>query len=148
MEKLMEKSKHIREHRKVEIKVDINCGKCNSAILEAVTVIEGSEKKDKSILTVVGTMDPVCVASRLKKIKQKPVIISVGPPPKPPEPPKPPAAPEPPKPPEVPEPPKPPPPPPEQPKPVCNCKPMSPYCASCDVVSVTTYESGSGCTII
>ncbi|KAJ0244428.1 Heavy metal-associated isoprenylated plant protein 43 [Hirschfeldia incana] len=138
--------------KKVEIKVDINCGKCNSAILEAVTVIEGvnhiSLDEKKNILTVVGTMDPVCVASRLKKIKQKPVIISVGPPPKPPEPPKPPAAPEPPKPPEVPEPPKPPPPPPGQPKPVCNCKPMSPYCASCDVVSVTTYESGSGCTII
>ncbi|KAF8089646.1 hypothetical protein N665_0500s0012 [Sinapis alba] len=118
--------------KKVEIKVDINCGKCNSAILEAVTVIEGvnhiSLDEEKNILTVVRTMDPVCVASRLKKIKQKPVIISVGPPPKPPEPPKPPPA-------------------PEQPKPVCNCKPMSPYCASCDVVSVTTYESGSGCTI-
>ncbi|KAF2583671.1 hypothetical protein F2Q70_00037686 [Brassica cretica] len=123
--------------QKVEIKVDINCGKCNSAILEAVTVIEGvnhiSLDEEKNILTVVGTMDPVCVASRLKKIKQKPVIISVGPPPKPPEPPKP-----------------PPPPPPEKPMPVCNCKPMSPnpYCASCDVVSVTTYESGSGCTIV
>lgn len=78
-----------------------------------------------SILTVVGTMDPVCVATRLKKIKQKPVIISVGPPPKPPEPPKPPPTPEPPN---------------------HVCKP--PYCNSCDVVSVTTYESGSGCTIL
>ncbi|CAF1937991.1 unnamed protein product [Brassica oleracea var. botrytis] len=133
--------------KKVEIKVDINCGKCNNAILEAVTEIEGvnhiSLDEGKSVLTVVGTMDPVCVASRLRKIKQKPVIISVGPPPKPPEPPKPPV---------VPEPQKPPPPAPEPPKHVCKCKPMSPYpppyCARCDLVSVTTYESGSGCTIV
>ncbi|WZY74246.1 hypothetical protein YC2023_006486 [Brassica napus] len=42
----MEKPMEIGEHRlKVEIKVDINCGKCNSAILEAVTVIEGTKKK-------------------------------------------------------------------------------------------------------
>ncbi|CAA7015910.1 unnamed protein product [Microthlaspi erraticum] len=119
--------------KKVEIKVDINCGKCNSAIMETVTEIEGvnhiSLDEEKSILTVVGTMDPICVAGRLKKIKQKPVIISVGPPPKPPEPPKPLPAPEP-------------------PKPVCNCKPMDSYCGSCDIVSVTTYESGSGCTIV
>ncbi|KAF2545071.1 hypothetical protein F2Q70_00023926, partial [Brassica cretica] len=129
--------------QKVEIKVDINCGKCNNAILEAVTEIEGlnhiSLDEGKSVLTVVGTMDPVCVASRLRKIKQKPVIISVGPPPKPPEPPKPPV---------VPEPQKPPPPALEPPKHVCKCKPMSPYCARCDLVSVTTYESGSVCTIV
>lgn len=93
--------------------------------------------ENASILTVVGTMDPVCVAKRLKKIKQKPVIISVGPP-KPPEPPKPVPVPESPKPVPVPEP----------PKPVCKCNPMSPYCNSCDVVSVTTYETGSGCTIV
>jgi hypothetical protein len=31
--------------KKVEIKVDINCGKCNSAIMEAVTEIEGNERK-------------------------------------------------------------------------------------------------------
>ncbi|XP_010486068.1 PREDICTED: protein PYRICULARIA ORYZAE RESISTANCE 21-like [Camelina sativa] len=125
--------------KKVEIKVDINCGKCNSAIMEAATDIEGvnhvSLDEGKSVLTVVGTMDPVCVASRLKKIKQKPVIISVGPPPKPPEPPKPPA-PEKPKPPPTPEPPK------------HVCKPPPPNCNSCDVVSVTTYESGSGCNIL
>lgn len=80
-------------------------------------------------------MDPICVATRLKKIKQKPVIISVGPPPKPPEPAKPPPPPV--------APPKPPPPP---GIPNHLCKP--PYCNSCDVVSVTTYESGSGCTIL
>ncbi|VVA96628.1 unnamed protein product [Arabis nemorensis] len=115
--------------KKVEIKVDINCGKCNSAIMEAVTELEGvnhvSLDENASILTVVGTMDPICVAKRLKKIKQKPVIVSVGPP-KPPDPPKPVEV--------LPEPPKP--------------EPMPPYCNSCDVVSVTTYESGSGCTIL
>ncbi|KAL1211781.1 Heavy metal-associated isoprenylated plant protein 43 [Cardamine amara subsp. amara] len=69
-------------------------------------------------------MDPICVATRLKKIKQKPVIISVGPPKPPPPAPGPPG--------------------PEVPKHVCK----PPYCNNCDVVSITTYESGSGCTIL
>ncbi|KFK38003.1 hypothetical protein AALP_AA3G057800 [Arabis alpina] len=129
--------------KKVVIMVNIKCGKCNSAIMEAVTELEGvnhvSLDENASLLTVVGTMDPICVAKRLRKIKQKPVIVSVGPP-KPPEPPKPVVVP--------PEPPKPVVVPPEPPKPVCKCKPMPPYCNSCDVVSVTTYETGSGCTIV
>ncbi|KAG2272993.1 hypothetical protein Bca52824_067548 [Brassica carinata] len=109
--------------KKVEIKVDINCGKCNNAILEAVTEIEG--------------------VNHISLDEGRAYLPCVGPPPKPPEPPKPPV---------VPEPQKPPPPAPEPPKHVCKCKPMSPYpppyCARCDLVSVTTYESGSGCTIV
>ncbi|CAA7017190.1 unnamed protein product [Microthlaspi erraticum] len=113
--------------KKVEIKVDINCGKCKNAIMQAVTELEGVNQvaldQEKSLLTVVGTMDPVCVVGQLMKIKQKPVVVSVGPP-KPPEPKK---------------------------KPDCTlewCGPYHPYYTPRDVVSVTTYESGSGCTIM
>ncbi|XP_010546785.2 PREDICTED: protein PYRICULARIA ORYZAE RESISTANCE 21-like [Tarenaya hassleriana] len=115
----------------IEVKVDINCEKCKTAVMDAVTELQGVDKValdvEKSILTVVGTMDPVCVAMRLKKIKQKPVIVTIGPP-KPPEP-------------------KP------QPKPEpnkieCKCKPLPPYCNSCEFVTVNTYDTGSGCTIV
>lgn len=75
--------------------------------------------QEKSILTVVGTMDPVCVAEQLKKINKKPVVISVGPPKKP------------------------------DPKPDPKKDPCFPYYYyPCDMVSVNTYESGSGCTIV
>uniref|UniRef100_A0A1J3FIA5 HMA domain-containing protein n=1 Tax=Noccaea caerulescens TaxID=107243 RepID=A0A1J3FIA5_NOCCA len=111
--------------KKVEIKVDINCGKCKNAIMQAVTELEGVNQvaldQEKSLLTVVGTMDPVCVVGQLMKIKQKPVVVSVGPP-KPPEPKK-------------------------ETKPEW-CMPYHPYYTPCDVVSVNTYESGSGCTIM
>ncbi|CAN8255830.1 unnamed protein product [Cochlearia groenlandica] len=120
--------------KKIEIKVDINCEKCKNQIMQAVTELEGvnqvSLDQEKSLLTVVGTMDPVCVIEQLKKIKQKPVVVSVGPP-KPPEP-------------------KP------EPKPECKAewckpewgKPYLPYGHPYDVVAVNTYESGSGCTIV
>lgn len=74
--------------------------------------------QEKSILTVVGTMDPVCVAEQLKKINKKPVVISVGPPKKPDP----------------------------KPDPKDPCFPY--YYYPCDMVSVNTYESGSGCTIV
>ncbi|KAG5394484.1 hypothetical protein IGI04_024447 [Brassica rapa subsp. trilocularis] len=126
--------------QKVEMKVDINCGKCKNAIMQAVAEIEGVNQvvldEEKSLLTVVGTMDPICVAEKLRKIKQKPVVVNIGPP-KPPE-----AK--------------------TEPKPVC-CKPCPPYCPptycpppycppyynnNCDMVTVSTYSNGSGCTIV
>ncbi|XP_013593402.1 PREDICTED: uncharacterized protein LOC106301529 [Brassica oleracea var. oleracea] len=116
--------------KKVEMKVDINCGKCKNAIMQAVAEIEGVNQvvldEEKSLLTVVGTMDPICVAEKLRKIKQKPVVVNIGPP-KPPE-----AK--------------------TVPQPVC-CKPCPPYCPpyynnNCDMVTVSTYSKGSGCTIV
>lgn len=76
--------------------------------------------QEKGILTVVGTMDPVCVAEQLKKVKQNPVVISVGPPKKP------------------------------DPKPDPKKDPCFPYYyyTPRDMISVNTYESGSGCTIV
>ncbi|KAL0738666.1 hypothetical protein Bca4012_014876 [Brassica carinata] len=128
--------------KKVEFKVDINCGKCKNAIMQAVAEIEGINQvlldEEKSLLTVVGTMDPICVAEKLRKIKQKPVVVNIGPP-KPPE--------------EKKEDKK-------ETKPVC-CKPCPqlyypqlypqpcpPYYNSCDMVTVSTHSNGSGCTIV
>ncbi|CAN7125530.1 heavy metal-associated isoprenylated plant protein 2 isoform X1 [Brassica rapa] len=122
--------------QKVEMQVDINCGKCKNQIMQAVTELEGVNQvvldEEKSLLTVVGTMDPICIAEQLRKIKQNPVVVNIGPP-KPPE-----AKPE--------------------KKPEC-CKPCLPYYNNTcdlpyynyntrDMVSVSTYESGSGCTIV
>lgn len=89
--------------------------------------------EEKSLLTVVGTMDPICVAEKLRKIGQKPVVVNIGPP----------------KPPEKKEDKK-------EPKPVCCCKPCPqlyhppcpPYYNNCDMVTVSTYSNGSGCTIM
>uniref|UniRef100_M4DVI3 HMA domain-containing protein n=2 Tax=Brassica campestris TaxID=3711 RepID=M4DVI3_BRACM len=118
------------------MQVDINCGKCKNQIMQAVTELEGVNQvvldEEKSLLTVVGTMDPICIAEQLRKIKQNPVVVNIGPP-KPPE-----AKPE--------------------KKPEC-CKPCLPYYNNTcdlpyynyntrDMVSVSTYESGSGCTIV
>ncbi|CAN6877141.1 unnamed protein product [Brassica oleracea] len=125
----------LKRKMKVEMKVDINCGKCKNAIMQAVAEIEGVNQvvldEEKSLLTVVGTMDPICVAEKLRKIKQKPVVVNIGPP-KPPE-----AK--------------------TVPQPVC-CKPCPPYCPplycppyynnNCDMVTVSTYSKGSGCTIV
>ncbi|XP_048602180.1 heavy metal-associated isoprenylated plant protein 2-like isoform X1 [Brassica napus] len=122
--------------QKVEMQVDINCGKCKNQIMQAVTELEGVNQvvldEEKSLLTVVGTMDPICIAEQLRKIKQNPVVVNIGPP-KPPE-----AKPE--------------------KKPEC-CKPCLPYYHNTcdlpyynyntrDMVSVSSYESGSGCTIV
>ncbi|CAF1921000.1 unnamed protein product [Brassica napus] len=139
------------------MQVDINCGKCKNQIMQAVTELEGIAfflkrsvikstdiiikteilnagvnqvvlDEEKSLLTVVGTMDPICIAEQLRKIKQKPVVVNIGPP-KPPE-----------------------------KKPEC-CKPCLPYYNNTcdlpyynyntrDMVSVSTYENGGGCTIV
>ncbi|KAL0685961.1 hypothetical protein Bca4012_052809 [Brassica carinata] len=118
--------------KKVEMQVDINCGKCKNQIMQAVTELEGVNQvvldEEKSLLTVVGTMDPICIAEQLRKIKQKPVVVNIGPP-KPPE-----------------------------KKPEC-CNPCLPYYNNTcdlpyynyntrDMVSVSTYENGGGCTIV
>ncbi|KAJ0248500.1 Heavy metal-associated isoprenylated plant protein 2 [Hirschfeldia incana] len=134
--------------KKVEIKVDINCGKCKNAILQAVAEIEGINQvlldEEKSLLTVVGTMDPICVAEKLRKIKQQPVVVNIGPP-KPPEEKKKETK--------------------TEPKPVCCCpqhyprlyhqrypqlypQPCPPYYDNCDMVTVSTYSNGGGCTIV
>nr|XP_027102508.1 heavy metal-associated isoprenylated plant protein 2-like [Coffea arabica] len=70
--------------KKTEVKVNINCHKCKSEVLKAVTKLQGIDQVTadaaKGILTVVGEVDPVCVITRVRKTGKDAEIISVGPP--------------------------------------------------------------------
>ncbi|KAL3538378.1 hypothetical protein ACH5RR_001758 [Cinchona calisaya] len=74
------------------MKVNINCQKCKTLVLRAVTKLEGVDQvtvdAEKGILTVVGEVDPVCVTTKVRKTGKYAEILSVGPPKKP-DPPKP-----------------------------------------------------------
>ncbi|XP_027162056.1 heavy metal-associated isoprenylated plant protein 43 [Coffea eugenioides] len=73
--------------KKTEVKVNINCHKCKSDVLKAVTKLQGVDQVTadaaKGIVTVVGEVDPVCVITRVRKTGKFAEIISVGPPKKP-----------------------------------------------------------------
>ncbi|KAL3520498.1 hypothetical protein ACH5RR_018647 [Cinchona calisaya] len=73
--------------KKTEMKVNINCEKCKTQVLKAVTKLEGVDQvtvdAEKGILTVVGAVDPVCVATKVRKTGKNAEILSVGPPKKP-----------------------------------------------------------------
>ncbi|XP_058084015.1 uncharacterized protein LOC131231731 [Magnolia sinica] len=79
--------------KKTVLKVCINCLKCKTNILKAVAKLSGINElavdDEKGTLTVIGDVDPVCVANRLKKMGKLIEIISIGPA-KPPDKPKPP----------------------------------------------------------
>ncbi|KAK9155249.1 hypothetical protein Sjap_002729 [Stephania japonica] len=82
--------------KKIVLKVSINCSKCKTQVLKAVTKLEGINSVavdgEKGTLTVVGEVDPVEVTRRLRKTGKVVEIVSVGPnkpPEKPPEPSKP-----------------------------------------------------------
>ncbi|KAK9147169.1 hypothetical protein Sjap_007072 [Stephania japonica] len=79
--------------KKIVMKVSINCSKCKTQVLKAVTKLEGINSVavdgEKGTLTVVGEVDPVEVTRRLRKTGKVIEIVSVGPnkpPEKPPEP--------------------------------------------------------------
>ncbi|KAM6559923.1 hypothetical protein CsatA_029162 [Cannabis sativa] len=83
--------------RKTVLKVVINCEKCKKDILQAITKLSGIDEivvdAEKDSLTVVGEVDPIMLAKKIKKNTGKVVdILSVGPP-KQPQPPKPPVVP-------------------------------------------------------
>ncbi|CAO2202993.1 unnamed protein product [Urochloa humidicola] len=67
--------------KKIVIKADLVGQKCKSEILTAVSKLEGIKSldidADKCTLTVVGTVDPVCVVLRLKKKCFAASIVSV-----------------------------------------------------------------------
>ncbi|KAL9141095.1 hypothetical protein ABFS82_14G080800 [Erythranthe guttata] len=113
--------------KQIVLKVAINCQQCKIEVLKAVTKLTGVDMvqldAEKGILTVLGTVDPVCVATRIRKAGNHAEITSVGPP-KPPEPIKPPE--------------------PEKPK------PLPPCCKQCQLVAVSfvTYDSAPACSIL
>ncbi|XP_039851294.1 uncharacterized protein PF07_0086-like, partial [Panicum virgatum] len=67
--------------QKIVIKADLVGQKCKSEILAAVSKLQGIKSLDidaeKCTLTVVGTVDPVCVVLRLKKKCFAASIVSV-----------------------------------------------------------------------
>ncbi|XP_010266364.1 PREDICTED: heavy metal-associated isoprenylated plant protein 27-like [Nelumbo nucifera] len=73
--------------QKIELKVCINCRKCQRNLMKAVTKHSGIDEisvdAEKDILTVIGEIDPVKVVKQIKKIKKEADIITVGPPEKP-----------------------------------------------------------------
>ncbi|KAL8555028.1 hypothetical protein ACS0TY_003000 [Phlomoides rotata] len=75
--------------KKTEIKVSINCRKCKTGVMKtAVKFIGVDEVKldaEKGILTVIGTADPVCITTKLRKAGYFAEIMSVGAPKKPDE---------------------------------------------------------------
>ncbi|XP_058084017.1 heavy metal-associated isoprenylated plant protein 43-like [Magnolia sinica] len=79
--------------QKTVLKVCINCLKCKTNILKAIAKLSGINElavdDEKGTLTVIGDVDPMCVANRLKKMGKLIEIISIGPA-KPPDKPKPP----------------------------------------------------------
>ncbi|CAA6662234.1 unnamed protein product [Spirodela intermedia] len=62
-------------------KISIYCGKCKTAILKAIAKLEGIDEikldVEKGTVTVVGEVDPVCVAHQLRKVRRPALIDSV-----------------------------------------------------------------------
>ncbi|XP_057981876.1 heavy metal-associated isoprenylated plant protein 2-like [Malania oleifera] len=85
--------------KKTVLKVNINCQKCQMAVLRSITKLPGVNEiavdGEKGTVTVLGGVDPVKVASAVRKTGKMAEILSVGPPkqpdtkPKPPETPRP-----------------------------------------------------------
>ncbi|KAK9084463.1 hypothetical protein Scep_030934 [Stephania cephalantha] len=69
--------------KKIVMKVSINCSKCKTQALKAVTKLEGINSVavdgEKGTVTVVGEVDPVEVTCRLRKTGKPVEIVSVGP---------------------------------------------------------------------
>ncbi|KAL2491045.1 Heavy metal transport/detoxification superfamily protein [Abeliophyllum distichum] len=113
--------------KKTELKVTINCEKCKSQVLKAVAKLTGIDEvtlnAEKGILTIVGSVDPVCIITAIRKTGRFVEITSVGPPKKP-DPPKP----------------------ADPPKP---CPPLPACCKQCQLVGVSyvTYDSAR-CSIL
>ncbi|KAL8557245.1 hypothetical protein ACS0TY_004618 [Phlomoides rotata] len=115
--------------KKTEIKVSINCRKCKTGVMKTAVKFTGvNEVKldaEKGTLTVIGTADPVCIATKLRKAGYIAEIMSVGPPKKPDEKK------------------------PDDEKPPSPSKPLPPCCNQCQLVGVSyvTYDHPS-CSIL
>ncbi|XP_057969877.1 heavy metal-associated isoprenylated plant protein 2-like [Malania oleifera] len=74
--------------KKTELKVNINCQKCQTAVLRSITKLPGVNEVavdgEKRTVTVLGRVDPVKVASAVRKTGKMAEILTVGPP-KPPD---------------------------------------------------------------
>ncbi|KAI7991543.1 Heavy metal-associated isoprenylated plant protein 2 [Camellia lanceoleosa] len=69
--------------KKIEVKVCIHSHKCKRDVLHSVTKLQGIDQvsvDSEGILTVIGNVDPVSVATRVRKTGKVPKLIRVGPP--------------------------------------------------------------------
>ncbi|XP_024968094.1 heavy metal-associated isoprenylated plant protein 43-like [Cynara cardunculus var. scolymus] len=69
--------------KKIVLKVNFHCHKCKTRVLLALTKLIGIDQVsfdgDKGTVVVVGDVDPVCVATRVRKTGMIAQIESVGP---------------------------------------------------------------------
>ncbi|THG01414.1 hypothetical protein TEA_020192 [Camellia sinensis var. sinensis] len=65
---------------KIEVKVNIHYHKCKSNILKSSLNFKISVDSEKGILTIIGNVDPVLVATQARKTRKVADLIGVGPP--------------------------------------------------------------------
>ncbi|KAI7742483.1 hypothetical protein M8C21_007167 [Ambrosia artemisiifolia] len=69
--------------QEIKIKVNMHSEKCRKGVLKTVTKLSGvhqvSVDLPKEMLVVIGDVDPVCVATCLRKKRWVAQIVSVGP---------------------------------------------------------------------
>ncbi|KAH8506224.1 hypothetical protein Peur_044532 [Populus x canadensis] len=69
--------------KKTVLKVNINCMRCKKELMKTVGKIEGIDQiainSEKGTLIVVGIVDPVVLANKLRKAGKVAEFISVGP---------------------------------------------------------------------
>ncbi|KAJ0580894.1 putative heavy metal-associated domain, HMA, heavy metal-associated domain superfamily [Helianthus annuus] len=69
--------------QEIKIKVNMHSEKCRKGVMKAVTKLSGVDQVTvdlpKEMLVVIGDVDPVCVATCLRKKRWVAQIVSVGP---------------------------------------------------------------------
>ncbi|KAL7235541.1 hypothetical protein ACSBR1_018938 [Camellia fascicularis] len=111
--------------KKIEVKVSIHCHKCKSDVLKSVTKLQGIDQVsvdgEKGILTVIGNVDPVLVATQVRKTGKVADLIGVGPPKATGNP---------------------------TPKPPPSVPAIPDYCNKCQLVAVVPYDNNPICSIL
>ncbi|KAL4556400.1 hypothetical protein LXL04_039051 [Taraxacum kok-saghyz] len=69
--------------QEIKVKVSMHCQKCRKEVMKIVTKLPGVDQVSvdlqKEMLVVIGDVDPVCVATSLRKKQKVADIVSVGP---------------------------------------------------------------------
>ncbi|KAI3810637.1 hypothetical protein L1987_20258 [Smallanthus sonchifolius] len=69
--------------QEIQVKVNMHSEKCRKEVMKTVSKLSGinelSVDLEKEMLVVIGDVDPVCVATCLRKKRRVAVIVSVGP---------------------------------------------------------------------
>lgn len=70
--------------QKTVVSVDLLCSKCRMKVMSLISKIEGINSivldPAKSIVTVIGEADPVCIIKQVRKFRRSAQITSIGPP--------------------------------------------------------------------